>query len=93
MRPKLLNNPFASCSFVNLDFLIRHIAHLDNKIDLPLLAFKTFGFIFSVSFFYTLSNKIILFLYLYLYIILLSFFAGIELSITFFTFRQSNALF
>ena len=64
LRPKLLNNPFASCLFINLDFLIPHISHLDNKIDLPLLATKTFGFIFSV-FFYTLNNKITLFLYLY----------------------------
>ena len=27
LRPKLFNNPFASCSFTNLDFLIPQSAH------------------------------------------------------------------
>ena len=27
--PNLLNNPFASCSFINLDFLLPHIAYFD----------------------------------------------------------------
>ena len=38
--PKLLNNPFASCSFMNLEFLLPHTAHLDNNKDLPFFRFK-----------------------------------------------------
>ena len=34
LRPKLLNIPFASCSFKNLDFLLLHTAHFDNNIVL-----------------------------------------------------------
>ena len=30
-----LNNLFASHSFINLDFLLPHIAHFDDKISLP----------------------------------------------------------
>ena len=33
---KLLNNPFASCSFTNLDFLLLHIKHYGDSITLPL---------------------------------------------------------
>ena len=60
LRPELLNIPFASCSFINPDFLLPHIAHFDHNIVLPLLVFKTFGIMFSVLF-YTLNNKIALF--------------------------------
>ena len=38
-RPKLLNNPLATFSLINLDFLLLHIAHFDNSILLPLLVF------------------------------------------------------
>ena len=31
LRPKLLNIPFASCSFINLDFLPPDTAHFDNN--------------------------------------------------------------
>ena len=48
--PKLLNNPFASCSFINLDFLLPHIAHFDDDIDLPFLVFNTFELTYSVFF-------------------------------------------
>ena len=48
LRPKLLNNPFASCSLLNFDFLLPHIEHVDKIIILPLVAFKTFGLILSV---------------------------------------------
>ena len=41
-RPKLLNNPFASFSFINLDFLLPHIGHFDNNIVLPFLVFSNF---------------------------------------------------
>ena len=34
--PKLLSNPFASCSFTNLDFLILHSTHYDRIIVLHL---------------------------------------------------------
>ena len=52
LRPKLLNNPFASCFIINLDFLLSHTAHFDNNIVLPFLVFNTFEFTFSVSFFH-----------------------------------------
>ena len=35
LRSKLLNNPFASCSFINLDFLLPHIVYFDDHINLP----------------------------------------------------------
>ena len=50
LRAKLLNIPFASCSFINLHFLLPHTAHFDNNVVLPFLVFKTFEFTFSVSF-------------------------------------------
>ena len=46
LRPKLLNNPFASCSFIN-----PHTVHFDINIVLPFLVFKIFESTFSVSFF------------------------------------------
>ena len=63
LRPKLLNNPFACCSIINFDFLLPHMAHFDRIIVLPLVVFKTFGFMLSVFFFYTLNNMITSFLY------------------------------
>ena len=48
--PKLLNNQFAYCFLMNLDFLLPHIAHFDNSIILLLLVFETLGFMFSVFF-------------------------------------------
>ena len=58
--PKLLNNAFACCSLINFDFLLPHIAHFDKIIVLPLVVFKTFGFMLSVFF---LHFMIALFLY------------------------------
>ena len=49
--PKLLNKPFASWFLINLHFLLPHIAHFDNIIDLPLLVLKISGSMFLVSFF------------------------------------------
>ena len=60
LLPRLLNNPFASCFLINLDFLLPHIAHFDNIIILPLLVFDTTGLMFPV-FFCPLDNKIALF--------------------------------
>ena len=37
LRPKLLNNPFASCYLRNVGFLLLQTAHFDNKNVLPLL--------------------------------------------------------
>ena len=45
--PNLLNNPFASCLLINLDFLLPHIAHFDNIIILPLLVLETCGLHFK----------------------------------------------
>ena len=45
--PKLLNNP-ASYSFINLDFLLPHIAHFDDKANLPFLVFIILTSIFFV---------------------------------------------
>ena len=53
--PKLLNNPFACCSLINFYFLLPHIAHFDKIIALPLVVFKTLGFMLSV-FFFTLQT-------------------------------------
>ena len=50
LRPKLLNNPFAFCSYMNVDLLLPNTAHFDNNIDRPFLVFKTFEFTFSVFF-------------------------------------------
>ena len=58
--PKLLDNPFASCSLINFDFLLPHTSHFNNMIVLPLLVAEIFGLMLSV-FFYTLDNKIALF--------------------------------
>ena len=40
LRLKLLNIPLAARSFINLGFLVPHIAHFINNIDLPLVVFK-----------------------------------------------------
>ena len=48
---KLLNNPFASFSFKNLDFLLLYIPHFDDSIVPPFLVFNAFGSTFSVVFF------------------------------------------
>ena len=48
--PKLLNSRFASWFLINLDFLLPHIAHFDNIIDLLLLVLEIFGSIFLVFF-------------------------------------------
>ena len=48
--PKLLNKPFASCSFTNLDFLIPHTAHFDYIINLLFFVLEIFEFTFSVYF-------------------------------------------
>ena len=56
LRPKLFNNPFASCSFTNLDFLIPQSAHFDCIINLPFFVLKIFQFKFSV-FLCTSYNK------------------------------------
>ena len=48
--PRLLNNPPASCSLINLDFLVPHIVHFDNSVVLLLLVFETHGFMLSVFF-------------------------------------------
>ena len=49
-RPKLLNNPFACCSFKNFDILLPHIAHFHDNINLRFLVSNTFESIFCVSF-------------------------------------------
>ena len=46
--PKLLNNPFVSCSLINLDFLLPHIGHFGYSINLPVLVFTIFESIFFV---------------------------------------------
>ena len=57
LRPKLLHNPLASCSLINLDFLLPHIAHFCSSIVLFLLVFEILGFLFY-EFFNTLNNMI-----------------------------------
>ena len=50
LRPRLLNIPFASRSFINPNFLVPHISQFDNIIALPLLVLEFFLFMFSVFF-------------------------------------------
>ena len=52
LKPKLLNIPFVSCTFRNLDFLLPHTVHFDDKFDLLFLVFTTFEPTFSVFFFF-----------------------------------------
>ena len=57
--PKLLSNPFVSCSFTNLDFLFPHSVHFDCIIKLPFFVLKIFEFKLSVfSILYTISLHI-----------------------------------
>ena len=49
-RPKLLNIPFASCSLINLGFLLLHTVHFDYKVVLPDFVLNTFGPTFFVFF-------------------------------------------
>ena len=64
--PRLLNNPFASCFLINLDFLVLHTGHFGNIIVLPFLVCEISGLMLFVLFFFvvvfcTLGNKIALF--------------------------------
>ena len=45
---KLLNNPFASYSFINFDFLLPHTGRFDDSVNLPFLVFSIFASIFFV---------------------------------------------
>ena len=46
--PKLLNSPFASCSFINFFFLLPHTPNVHDKNGRPLLALKDFELTLSV---------------------------------------------
>ena len=48
--PKLLNNPSASCSFINRDFLLPQATHFDDKANQPVLVFINFSSLFFVFF-------------------------------------------
>ena len=48
LTPKLLNIIFASCSFINLDFLLTHTAHFYNNTVLSFLVFNTLESTFFV---------------------------------------------
>ena len=56
IKPYLLNNPFFSCFFTNLDFLLTHTTHFDDNIVLPVLAFNIFNQPF-LDLSCTLNNK------------------------------------
>ena len=45
---KLVNNLFASCYFINRDFLLPHTEYFDDSINLPFLVFSIFASIFFV---------------------------------------------
>ena len=49
---KLLNYPFDSCPFINLEFLLPHTTHFDDNIGLLFFVFNTFESTLSVSFLY-----------------------------------------
>ena len=57
---KLLNNPLASCSLINLELLLLHNVHFVQNIVFPLVFFVILKFLLS-SFCYTSSNMITLF--------------------------------
>ena len=59
--PNLLNDPFAPCLLINLDFLLPHIAHFDNISTLQLLVLETYGFTFFVCFLHFKQNDPILY--------------------------------
>ena len=40
-HPKLLNNPVASCSLINLNFSLSHTAHFDKSIGVSLFLIAT----------------------------------------------------
>ena len=46
--PTLLNIPLASCSFINLDFLLPHTTHFHDSTTLPFSVFIIFASIFFV---------------------------------------------
>ena len=48
--PKLLNNPLASCSLQNFQFLLLHTEHFVKSILLPFVVLTTFGFLLSIFF-------------------------------------------
>ena len=48
--PKLLNNPLAFGSLININFLLPHTAHFNNNIVLPLVVLETLGFRLYVYF-------------------------------------------
>ena len=52
---KLLNHSFDSCSLINFDFLLPHIAHFYNIIALPLIVFENLKLMFSVFFIFFLA--------------------------------------
>ena len=56
LRPKLLNIPFASCPFINLDFFLLQKAHFDDNIVLPFLVFNSSESTFFVFVFCTSNN-------------------------------------
>ena len=49
--PKLLNKPFASYSFTNLDFLILQAEHFDCIINLPFFILKFLSLSFQYYFY------------------------------------------
>ena len=58
--PILLSSPVASCSLINLDFLLLQTAQFDESISFPYFVFSTLGFLLFVIF-YTSNNTITLF--------------------------------
>ena len=59
--PKLFNNPLASCSLRNFDFLLFHTEHFNNSIFLPFFYSLQLLDFYCLYFFYALNNKITLF--------------------------------
>ena len=74
LMPRLLNNPFASCLLINVDFLLLHIVHFDYIISLPLLVLETCGSIFFVCFLHFKQYDSIF----YKYVLLIKYFKTIS---------------
>ena len=57
--PKLLNKPFSSCSFTNLDFLIPQSVHFDCISNIQYFVLKIFEYKFSVFFLHFTWHKML----------------------------------
>ena len=85
-----LNIPLASCSLINVNFLLLHNAHNGNSIIFPLLDFETFGVSFYFLYLVDTSKSMITFIIIYLYLRSFHYF---DVFVQFTIIKSSNRLF